>query len=304
MATTLLRMIKYGFQTFLRNRSVSFAAVLVMVWALLVFEGLILLSAVTREAVASVRDKIDISVYFKTNAPEDDILNLERAVEALPEVKQVEYVSRERALELFRTQHADDPNSVVIQALEELQDNPLQASLNIKAHNPDDFDTIARYLGDSSFQPIIDTVTYNQIRLAIDRLTRITKVVEGFALALTLFLALTAALVTFNTISLAIYSNREEIAIMRLVGASNLFINGPYVVVGILYGAIAALVSVFAILPFLGTLSGYLEIIIPEFSLRSYVYGNLIAFAGYELLLGVALGAISSAIAIRRYLKV
>lgn len=297
-------MIKYGFQTFLRNRSVSLAAVLVMVWALFVFEGLILLGAVTREAVASVRNKIDISVYFKTNAPEDDILNLERAVEALPQVKQVEYVSRERALELFRAQHADDPNSIVVQALEELQDNPLQASLNIKAYNPDDFDAIARYLGDPSFQPIIETVTYNQIRLAIDRLTRITKVVEGFALALTIFFAFTAALVAFNTISLAIYSNREEIAIMRLVGASNLFINGPYVVVGVLYGVIAALVSIFAILPFLGTLSGYLEVIIPEFSLRSYVYGNLISFSGYELLLGIALGTISSAIAIRRYLKV
>ena len=297
-------MVKYGLQTFWRNRSVSIAAVLVMVWALLVLQGLMLLNFVMKGAVASVKDKIDISVYFRTNVPEDEILRISRALEGLEEVKGVEYISRERALEIFTEKHKDDPNSTVLQALQELEGNPLQASLNIKAHNPDDFSTIAGYLEDPSFKESIDRVSYSQIKIAIERLNKIVKVAEGFALTLTLFFAFTAALVVFNTISLAIYSNREEIGIMRLVGASNMFINGPYVVVGILYGILAALASIFLAMPFLSTVSSYVQIVIPGMDVRGYFYGNVFSFLRYQLLAGIGLGAISSLVAVRRYLKI
>lgn len=304
MATSLLRIIKYGLQTFWRNAPVSLAAIVVMVWALLVFEGLMLLTVVTNRAVLSIEDKIDISAYFKTNVPEDEILKIERALKDFPEVKSVEYISRERALELFKEQHKSNPNSPVFQALKELGDNPLQASLNIKAHNPEDFPEIASYFESDQFKDVVDRVTYHQIRVAIERLNKIVRVVEGFALALTLFLAFTAALVTFNTLSLAIYSNREEIGIMRLVGASNGFINGPYVVVGVLYGMLGAFVSILLTLPFLGTVSTYLAIVIPELNLKGYFYGNILLLLGYQILFGVGLGVFSSAVAIRRYLKI
>lgn len=303
MATSFLRVIKYGFQTFFRNGTVSLAALLVMVWALLVFEGLLLLGVATREAVTTVQDKIDISVYFKTNVPEDAILKIERALEELPEVKAVEYISRDRALELFRERHSD-PDSPVLRALEELDANPLQASLNIKANDPDQFGDIAAYFETPDIAESVERVSYSQVRLAIERLSKIVRVVEGFALALTIFLAFTAALVTFNTISLALYSNREEIAIMRLVGASNFFINGPYIFVGFLYGFIATFITIILTLPFLGTLSRYFGVLIPEFNLRSYFFGNILLLGGYELLFGVALSVISSVIAIRRYLKI
>ncbi|MEK7555070.1 MAG: permease-like cell division protein FtsX [Patescibacteria group bacterium] len=302
MATTLARIIKYGFQSIWRNGWLSVASVNVMILALIVFNGLIVFSVLTDTAVASLQDKIDISVYFKSNAPEDEILKISRALQDLEEVKDVEYISQEKALEVFKERHKDDPT--IEQALKELEENPLLASLNIKASDPTKYGDIAEYLSTENFTELIDEVTYNQSRGAIDRLNKIVNTVKRVGLGLTIFLALTAALVTFNTISLAIYSNREEIGIMRLVGASNAFINGPYLVEAIIFGIFSAVVSLIIVAPFVDLAAPYIQSFIPEMDLKNYFYSNLFNLFGYQLLFGIGLGVVSAAIAIRRYLKI
>jgi len=302
MTTTLLRIIKYGFQSFWRNGLLSVATIIVMILALMVFEGLIISNVLTKTAVSSLEDKIDISVYFKTNAAEDEILRLKRSLEGVAEVKSVDYISREKALEIFQTKYQSDPT--ITQALQELGENPLQASLNIKAHDPNDYATIAASLTDDSFKNLIEKVTYTQSRLAIERLSKIVDTAEKVGLALTIFLALTAALVTFNTIRLAIYSNREEIGIMRLVGASNVFINGPYIMEAIIFGVLSAILSLIITAPFINLIAPYLQTFIPEMDLKTYFLSNLFNLFFYQLLFGIALGIVSGSIAIRRYLKI
>ncbi len=302
MATTLARIIKYGFQSIWRNRWLSVASVNVMVLALIVFNGLIMFSVITDTAVLSLQEKIDISAYFKSNVPEDEILKISRALQDREEVKDVEYISEEKALEIFKERHKDDPT--ITQALKELEENPLLASLNIKASDPTKYGEIAAYLSAESFSEFIDDVTYNQSKGAIDRLNKIVSTVKRVGLGLTIFLALTAALVTFSTISLAIYSNREEIGIMRLVGASNTFINGPYIVEAIVFGVFSAIVSLIIIAPFVDIADPYVQSFIPEMDLKNYFYSNLFRLFGYQLLLGIALGVVSAGIAIRRYLKI
>ncbi len=302
MVTTFLRILKYGLQSFWRNGWLSLAAVMVMIWSLTVFEGLNIFSVMTRTAISALQDKIDISVYFKITAPEDDILKLERSLESLKEVKSVDYISRDKALELFKAKNIDNP--AISQALRALEDNPLLASLNIQAHDPQDYASIANQLKDPTLQPIIENVTFDQSRLAIERLTSIVSALKKFGIGLTIFFALTAALVTFNTIRLAIYSNREEIGVMRLVGASNAFIKGPYVVEGVLYGVVAALFSLVIIAPLINGVSGGIQRFIPEMDLQSYFYANLFKLFEYQLLFGVGLGVLSSLIAIRRYLRI
>ncbi|HOB90227.1 MAG TPA: permease-like cell division protein FtsX, partial [Candidatus Colwellbacteria bacterium] len=137
MFTTLARIIKYGFQNFWRNGLVSFATILVLLLAVIVFQGMMLFGEIGRQAIDAVQDKIDISVYFVSNAPEDEILRLKEALLTLSEVKSVDYVSKEEALELFKERHADDPT--ISQAIEELEENPLRASLNIKAQDPNQY---------------------------------------------------------------------------------------------------------------------------------------------------------------------
>jgi len=302
MATTLARIIKYGFQSLWRNGWLSVATINVLILTLIVFNGLIMFSVLTKTAVASLQEKIDISVYFRANVPEDEILKLSRSLQNLEAVKDVEYVSQDKALEIFKERHKDD--LTIGQALEELEANPLLASLNIKAHDPTRYQEIATYLSSESLKPLIEDVTYSQSRLAIERLNLIVDTVKKIGLGLTIFLALTAALVMFNTISLAIYSNREEIGIMRLVGASNMFINGPYVIEAIAFGVFASILSLVIIAPFIDVTSPYLQSFIPEMNLETYFYGNLFRLFGYQLLFGIGLGVVSAVIAIRRYLKI
>lgn len=302
MATTISRIIKYGIQSFLRNGLLSVATVVVMILALMVFEGLIIFRVLTDTAVTSLQDKIDISVYFKTNAPESDILKIKNSLETAKEVKNVEYISREKALEIFQNKYKNDPT--ISQALTELDTNPLLASLNIKAYDPNDYKIIASYLEADNFKDFIDKVTFTQSRLAIERLSKFIDTAEKIGLILTFFLAITAILVTFNTIRLAIYSNREEIGIMRLVGASNIFINGPYIVEAIIFGVLAAVFSLIILGPFINIGSTYVKSFIPEMDLSVYFYGNLFKLFGYQLLFGIVLGVISGSIAIKKYLKI
>lgn len=302
MATTLSRIIKYGLQAFRRNGWVSLATIVVMILALLVFHFLIIFDVITGKVIAELNDKIDIAVYFKNNTKEDDILKLEEVLTNLSEVKSVEYISKTKALDIFKARHESD--ATISQALDELGDNPLLASLNIKAKNPENYSVIADYLESENLASIVEKVTYNQNRGAIERLSSAIGTLQKFGFVLTIFLAITAVLVTFNTVRLAIFSNREEIGIMRLVGASNKFINGPYIVNGILYGVIAGVSSLFIAAPLIIWASPYIGALIPELNLTTYFIGNLIVLFGYQLLFGIFLGVISSILAVRRYLTI
>ncbi len=217
MLVTLSRIIKYGVQSFLRNGLLTVSTLTIMALALFVFEGMMIFNAMSNAAIQSLEEKIDISVYFKTNASEDAILNLKRSIEGLSEVKAVDYISKEEALAQFKERHQSD--EVIVQTLNELDGNPLLPVLNIKAKDPRNYGTIADYLDKANLGEIVEKVNYAQNKLVIDRLTAIIDASEKTGVALTLFLALAAILVTFNAIRLAIYSNSDQIGIMRLVGS-------------------------------------------------------------------------------------
>lgn len=302
MATTLFRILKFGLQNFSRNALLSATTIAVLVLALLVFNGLLIFGVISNFAVASLEDKIDISVYFKGPTSEDRILELEKALESLTEVKNVEYISQEKALTIFKEKHSGD--DTISQALNELQANPLLASLNVKANDPSHYSTIAEYLSGERLAEIVDKVTYSQNKLAIDRLARVVDTVKNAGLAITIFLTLVAVLVIFNTIRLVIYSNREEIGIMRLVGASNKFINGPYIVAGIVYGALAGIISTIIALPAIAFTAPYVGAFIPELSLSAYFSNYFPQFLAYQLVFGVLLGSVSAYVAVRKYLKI
>jgi cell division transport system permease protein len=299
--TGIVRVLRYGVQYFWRHAWLSVATIVVMVLALVMFLGLIMFGVITDQAVASLQEKIDIAVYFKTNTAEEDILQIEKSLEALPEVKELEYISRDETLSRFRQRHADD--ETLTQAIDELQENPLLASINIQANSPTEYPVIASYLENAEFDPFIERVTFAQNQLAIERLNKIIDTMNSAGFVITLFIALAASLVAFNTIRLAIYSNRNEIEIMRLVGGSNSFIKGPYLVSGMLYGFFGAVIATLLAAPAVGFVSPYFHIFIPETNLEGYFYSNLFNLFSVLLIIGLVLGLTSSWIAIRRYLK-
>jgi len=302
MLTTLSRLIKYGTQIFWRQRLLSIATMVVILLALLVFEGLIISGVVASTAINSIQDKIDISIYFKSNASEDEMLRVKSSLEKMVEVSAVEYVSRDKALEMFRQRHKGD--ETISRAVEALKENPLSASLNIKAKDPSKYSVIANYLNNNVPAPLVENITYNQNQVVIDRLASIIQVSRQAGLLAALFLTIVAILVAFNTILLGIYSNRDEISIMRLVGASNIYVRGPFVVMGVIYGVITAVISIVLAIPVIWFASPYVKLFIPAMDLREYFAVHFFLLFSYQLLFGVGIGVISSFIAIRRYLKI
>lgn len=308
MFTNGRRIIKAGLVNFWRNAVVSLSAVFVMTVALFVVGSTILVSAFLDRTMEDIRSKVDVNIYFNADAIEPDILQFRRELEALPEVDSVEYISRDTAIAEFKLRHAND--NLMTQALEELPDNPLGAILNVKAKDPSNYEAIARYIDEKregtlrSGEQLIYSVNYAKNKVIIDKLTQITRGVERVSAAILLLLIVIAVVITFNTIRLAIYVSREEIAIMRLVGANNSFVRGPFVVEGIIYGMVAALIATGLFYPATLWLRGatggfYGGIDLFDYYLREFNQIFLILLA-----VGVLLGALSSWMAVRRYLRV
>lgn len=302
MATFLSRIFKYGWQNFSRGKWLSAATLVIIVLALVVFESLIVFTVITKTSLSLLQEKIDISVYFKPKTAEDEMLKVKAAIEALPETAEVEYVSREKALAAFKEAHKDD--AAITQALAELNGNPLSPVLNIKAKKPDQYAAIATELEREAWKPITQKITYRENQTIIDRLSKIIDITNRVGLMLTVLLTLTAIVITFNTVSLAIYSNREEIGIMRLVGAPNSLISGPYMVEGIIYGVMGAVLSLVIFWPAVYWGAPYLKYFLTDLDLRTYFFDHFFTLVGYQLLFGIALGVVSSNFAIQKYLKI
>lgn len=298
---TLQRIVKSGYVGFRRNGWLSTATTMVMALVLFVLGNLIFVGALADTALSSLESKIDITVYFTPDAAESQILAVKREIEGLPDVREAEYISRDRALAEFRDRHKE--NALIASALEELGGNPLQASVNIKAVDPGHYASISEFLSRKQYA-VVEKINYFENQQVIERLSSIMGTVRGSGAALTAILAFIAVLVAFNTIRLAIYTMREEIGIMRLVGASAWFIRGPFLVSGILYGAAAAIAVTAAFFPLTWLAAPKISFIVPEFDLFRYLLSNLLEFFVVMLGTGMVLGVVSSFIAVRRYLTV
>lgn len=303
---TLQRVIKSGWMNFRRNGLVSYAAILVTTITLSVVTALFIFQAVLNAAILEVQNKVDIAVYFTVNAPEEQILNLQEELEKLPEVASVEYSSSDEQVLAFRDRHADD--YLTLQALDELGDNPFGGNLRIMARDSTQYEAIARVLeGDSQIArdnaTVIERINYSQNKVVIDRLNTLIDNAERTGLAVSVILAVISIVIMYTTIRLTIYMAREEIGIMRLVGASRSYVRAPFLVEGILYGVFAWLLTqalFFIITYFLGTrLVGILGI-----NLFEYYIDHLFIIGGSVFLVGVFLGTVSSLLAVRRYLNV
>ncbi|MBU1160019.1 ABC transporter permease [Patescibacteria group bacterium] len=304
--TKVRRVIKAGFVNFWRNGWVSLATVLIMIITLFSIGSLIFAKAILNSTLSQIQDKVDVSVYFKTDSLEEDIFALKIKLEGLGEVKSIEYISREQSLENFIERHKD--NALIIQSLEELGSNPLGAVLNIKAKETSQYESIAKFLDDSlkagGEQSVIDKINYYQNRIVIDRLGKIVDSTKNLGVSLSIILIFISLLVTFNTVRLAIYSSREEIGVMRLVGASGKFISGPFVIEGIMHGIIASIITTALFYPLSYWLGKSTENFFGGINIYQYYITNLVQFFLILFGVGVILGAISSFIAVRRYIKI
>lgn len=304
--TASKRIVRSGFVNFWRSGFVTLASILVMTVTLFVLGSMIFLDAMLASSLDQIQDKVDVNVYFTAEANEPQILALSDALQEREDVEDVEYVSREEALALFEERHAED--ELVLQSLEELGENPLGAHLNVQATSPDQYENIATFIEEyGSTQGIasqIDTVNFFDNQTAIERLSSIISSIDTLSLFIIIVFAIISILIVFNTIRLAIYTSREEISVMKLVGASNTYIRGPFVVSGVLYGVISGLLALILLYPATLWAGPFTRNFFGGTSVFDYYINNFAEIFIILIVTGVVLGAISSFLAVKKYLKV
>jgi len=299
---TFKRVFKAAWSGFTRDGGLVAANIFIMVMTLLVITSLFFVKEIGSMLISEIQEKVDVSVYFTYDTEEEDVLNLKKQVEAIAEVKEVEYVSKEEAFEVFSERHKDNP--VLMEALTEVGLNPFLASLNIKAFESNQYEGITTFLENDSFDYMIEKIDYHQRKPVIDRLSAITAGLNRAGIVLSVVLGIIAILVAFNSIRLAIYNAREEIRIQRLVGASDWFIRGPFLIQGAIIGLFSALICllIFAILSYV--FRSQVVFLSSELDLFSIFVSNIWFIILIQLAIGMGLGTLSSLIATRKYLKV
>lgn len=305
MFTAIRRITRAGFVGFWRNAYVSLAAIFVISIVLFVIGATIFLEQLLNASLTQLKQRVDINVYFAVTAPQAEIDAVVNAVRAMPEVASVIYTSREDALREYRERYQDD--LVALQALEALDENPLGANIAVQAFELSQYELVNRYLNELKAaappqSPVIESINYERNEEAIETLDSILVAVERGSLGITIFLLVAAVMITFNTIRLAIYTAREEIAIMRLVGASNMFIRGPFILQGVMYGFISGVLALLAWYPILSYLGPRTENFF-AFNLFTYFVTDFNYLFAVLVGIGVVLGFTSSLLAIARYLK-
>ena len=302
--TSLGRIIKFGFLNFWRTPWLSSATTFTFALTLFMISVFFFMNIVAQTTIGAIEDKMDLTVSFKDETTDTQIFNLKAQLEALNGIKSVQYVSKEEAYEVWKTL----PITQKIKNLVTPDRNVLPRSLQIKVQKPEDLNAISEYLAMQKWQPLIREggISYQKNKLIIERLTNMTKFVKQVGLALVIIFLAVSVLVMFNTIRLNIISRKDEIEIQRLVGATNGFIQGPFIIEGILYGFLATLLStffIFLLIRFTTPLvAKYLGDV--SFNPHQFFIDNLLSIFGLQFLIGFFIGSICSLISVKKYLKV
>ena len=227
MFSSIKRVLKFAFQDIWRNFWLSFVTITLLLITFLSFNILISLNYLTQEVTKNIEGRIDVSVYFIPDASDEQVRGAKIFLESLPAVAGVGLVTREDAIQQFRERHKDDTE--ILASLDELDKNPLGATLVIKAKSIGDYPAILATLDAKPYKDIVQDKNFADHRVLIERIGRWTDKIRTTAAVLSLIFIAIVMMIVFNTVRMAIYTHREEIGIMKLVGASNWFVRAPYI---------------------------------------------------------------------------
>lgn len=295
-----------GLVNVVRNSFVSFSVIFVMTVSLFIVGFSLLFGQVMKDVTAELRDKVDVTVYFVSGTPEEQILGFRDRLTELPQVREVLYVSQESALEGYRERHENDVD--ILQGLDILEENPFRARLSVRAQESGDFESISRFLQNEdvlseSPTTVIDKIDYYQNREVIMRLSSVVdtaKLLTQVIIALLMFISF---IIVFNVIRLIIYLSREEIKVMRLIGAEDWYVRLPFLVSGGIYGLIGSIIATMLLCP----ISYWLSPVVVRFfggqGLFSYYVSEFFLLVLILILIGVFVGVFSSYFSTHRYLE-
>lgn len=304
MFVAIARTTKFAALHFWRNLWISSITIFILTLTLFIVSLVATLNLLATQAIQAVEEKIDIDLYFKAGTDEKDILSAKLYLEELPEVSTVRYISKEEALSSFSEGHTDELD--IQAALAELDNNPLPATLSVRADELNQYPTIITDFEASEYNDLVEDKNFSDHQAVIERLSDITKRMYQGGLIISAIFILISVIMLYNTIRVAIYSHREELGIMKLVGATNWFIRTPFIFEGVLYAFFASLLAggilaivVFSAAPYLNSFfTGY------NFNLTVFFLQNFWLIALSQFVISLVLSVGSTMLSIGRYLKV
>lgn len=298
---SLGRICQAGARNFFRNAWLSVAATAVMVVTLTVMLGAIILNFAVKDTIAQVTNKIDVAIFLKDEATPAQVETLQTELKQLDNVQSTKYISKLDALKRYREQNKDKP--ALLEAVSE-KENPLPTSIEIQVKDLKQIDPIIALTKKEEYKIIVQDTSYGEDRQkTVQRIASINSFLTKSGIVVSAIFATIAVLIIFNTIRIAIFSRGEEIQIMSLVGATKRFIRGPFIFEAMLDGFLAAVFSLiicYTILIYMAPrLLGYVD-----FAHTLMLFeGHWTIVALLTMLTGMAIGSISSILAMARYLK-
>lgn len=288
--------------SFWRNRWLSLAATLIMILTLFTVTVFTCLLIMISSTTSSLRQKVDISAYFNESTSNEQIFTIQNILLSRSDVKSVDYISKEKALEVWKEQNSENTQ---LRDIISSDYNPLPRSLEIKTNNPEQLEAVYDFLNSTDYQPLIKEISYRKNKDLVDRLIRITTFVKYFGWSLSLIFVVISVLIIYNTIRLTIFARSSEIEIMKLVGASDWYVQGPFVLEGSFYGILAAIISsiiICLLLRFsLPAAANYLGA-----DSAKALSSNISYFATVilQLVIGITLGIFCSVVAVKKHLEI
>jgi cell division transport system permease protein len=299
---SFFRTLKYAFQDFFRNFWLSVATVGILVLTLLSINVLFAFHYLSSSAIRAVESTLDITLFFKPEFGDAQIIAIQNELSALPEVDDVVFLSREERVQKFQEQYADEPE--ILEAFQEIDENPFGAGLIIRAKESKDYAVIIKALDDDRYNSLIEEKDYKDQEAVVQQIAALSQKVKQTVQVMSIVFGMIALLIVFNTIRVAIYTHREEISIMKAVGATNLFVRLPYVIVSIFYSIFACGITFGLWFGFLRYANPYLVNFFGEgMSLLQYFSENFFLIFGTQLAATIVLNMVSSMFAIGRYLR-
>ncbi|MDP4038606.1 MAG: permease-like cell division protein FtsX [bacterium] len=299
---TLWRIFKTGFRNLFRNAWLSAAATAIMVVTLVIVSFFAFSALLLNSQLNAIKDKINLTIFITDEAKLDDIKNLQAKLLADNNVLSVEYISKNDALNKLSNRSEKDKE---IAKLASEVGNPLQASLEVKTKDPGKINQVVRIAKQPDYSKIVAETSYDEDRKKIvDRIVGFSGGVAKAGTVVSVAFLTISLLIIFNTIRMAIFTRREEIEIMQLVGATNWFIRGPFIVEGAMYGVIGATIAVLISFGLMSLAKPFMSSFLFSTSeVTQFFNSKIVLIVAGEFLLGIIIGATSSLLAISRHLK-
>jgi cell division transport system permease protein len=300
---SLFRIFRFACQDIVRNFSLSIMTVFILVLMLLSMNTIVAIRALTEEATRIVKEQIDVSIFFSHTATNEQIQEIRTVVTNFPETIGVTFYTSEEVLEQFRAQYQDSPD--VITSLDELEENPLGPTMVVKTREPQDYQKIIDALQVPEYESIIEAKTFGDTEVTINRIEVITSQVERFSVALSTMFAVIAFLIIFNTIRVSIYTQRTEISIKKLVGATNWFVRGPYLVQAIFFTLFSIIIASGLVFVGVQSLDPHVAVVFEKNNvLTNYFTSNILLLTIVQIVAVLLLTTVSSTLAMRKHLRV